>query len=94
MMPSHFSIRERDIPALMEGQVLVKPLAFFDRTGTAWHGHRPTRVFFCRKHELGSALTGPAVARVVESRHGNYAKGMLVSGWLPWGGLPRVAIRE
>jgi len=83
MMPSHFSIRERDIPALMEGQVLVKPLAF--SIEPALRGMVTGRPgYFLPQHELGSALTGPAVARVVESRHGNYAKGMLVSGWLPW----------
>jgi NADPH-dependent curcumin reductase CurA len=80
---SHFVIRSKVLPELTDGQVLLRPIVFSidpAQRGMITGGS----AYFLPQYPVGSAMRGPAVAEVVESRHPDQVKGSLVSGWFDW----------
>lgn len=82
--PSHFSIRQQPLRSITEGEVLVRPMAFSVETLLRILLASSNPWFSLPPMHPGDVLSGPAVARVVESRHSDYVVGTLVMGWMPW----------
>lgn len=80
---SHFTIREQDVPALADGEVLLKPIVF-SIDPTLRNLITGAKDYFLPQYPLGSPMRGPAIARVVESRNPKFQSGGLVSGWFSW----------
>lgn len=84
--PGDLVMRQAEVAALEDGQVLLKPIVFaldpvnrLPVSGKGMPGMPP--------HPLGEPIRGQAVCRVVESRNPSYATGTLVTGWVPWSEL-------
>jgi NADPH-dependent curcumin reductase CurA len=76
-------IREETVPALEDGQLLLQPICFsIDPVQRSLLDGG--RNFLMEAHVLGRPMNGPAIARVVESRHSAYTAGSIVSGWFDW----------
>ncbi|WP_370143900.1 hypothetical protein [Bradyrhizobium elkanii] len=78
LRPSHFAIRTRMLEPLQEGEVLLRPVAFRLIHRIA-RGSAPSLTCRVPSHVPGQPLSGPAVARVVGSRHPDHAPGALVA---------------
>ena len=79
-----FKLGTRPVPRPEDGQVLLRPVGF--SLDPAMRGQLSGRADFALvpPPAPGEALSGPAIGRVVESRHGDHAVGDLVSGVLDW----------
>jgi NADPH-dependent curcumin reductase CurA len=79
-----FFIRHRDVPPpRAKGEVLIKPLVF--SIDPSMRGRLTGRGdYFLSQHVPGEPLDGPAVGRVVSSRHSDFAAGDLVRGTMSW----------
>lgn len=80
---SDFEYREEPIPTCGEGEVLLKtlflglaPLMRMYMQGHSVAGERPL--------DIGDIIHGRGVARVIESRHSDYAVGDIVQGQMGW----------
>jgi NADPH-dependent curcumin reductase CurA len=83
LLASHFSLRDRDIPSIGDGQLLLRPIVFsvdpamrgeitgWDMVGGA-------------HHQPGDPITGPGVGEVVQSRRPGYSAGDVVRATMDW----------
>jgi NADPH-dependent curcumin reductase CurA len=77
----HFRLNEAPIPALQDGQVLVRNLWLsFDPTQRGWM----TRDTYVPMIPLGDVMRAASVGQIVESRHPRYKVGQLVQGAFGW----------
>jgi NADPH-dependent curcumin reductase CurA len=94
--PSDFEYREEPVPALKNGEVLVRTLyVSFDPAMRAFLHDRPSYV---PPQPIGEVMRAGAIAQVVESRSDAFKAGDLVMGGFGWqsyahfdGGQPGVA---
>ena len=78
---SDFHWNETSVPALKDGQVLVRNLAFsFDPTQRGWMSMDT----YMPAIPLGQTMKAGTVGQVVESRREGFAKGDLVQGLFGW----------
>ena len=78
---SDFHWNETSVPALKDGQVLVRNLAFsFDPTQRGWMSME----YYMPAIPLGQTMKAGTVGQVVESKRPGFAKGDLVQGLFGW----------
>ncbi len=78
---SDFTWHEEPVPALIEGQILVRTLFLsLDPTNRVW----AARDSYLPAVGIGEVMRGIAVGRVEESRHDGFKAGDLVKGLLGW----------
>lgn len=78
---SDFHWNETPVPALGDGQTLVRNLAFsFDPTQRGWMSYAT----YVPAIPIGDVMKADAVGQVVESRNPKFARGDLVHGLLGW----------
>ncbi len=78
---SDFKFDETTVPALQDGQVLVRNLAFsFDPTQRGWMAFDT----YMPAIPVGQTMKAGAVGQVVDSRRPGFAKGDLVQGLFGW----------
>ena len=78
---SDFHWNETSVPALKDGQVLVRNLAFsFDPTQRGWMSMDT----YMPAIPLGQTMKAGTIGQVVESRREGFAKGDLVQGLFGW----------
>jgi NADPH-dependent curcumin reductase CurA len=86
--PEHFRMRDGEVPAPAEGQVLVRTrLISLDAANRAWMQGATYRSAV----ESGQVMAGGAVAEVVESKSPDFKPGDLVfgdAGWQDYAALP------
>jgi NADPH-dependent curcumin reductase CurA len=80
--PQDFEIRERSLPPLAEGRVLVQVLYATANPGS--RNRLSGLASYARALEPGETMEGPAVGRIVESRNPGFRPGDLVSGPFGW----------
>lgn len=79
---SDFEMVEEPVPALAEGQLLVRSLYFaFEPAMRGWLNDVKS---YIPPVGLGEVMRASAVGQVVESRHADYSVGDMVSGMLGW----------
>jgi len=77
----HFELREQALPAVAEGQILVRNLYLScDPAQRSWM----ERDTYVKAVPLGEVMRSGATAQVVQSRHPAYREGELVSGMFGW----------
>lgn len=81
--PEDFAWKQRDIPSLEAGQVLLKtlylslaPVMRDYMSGDSFAGEAPL--------EIGDVLHGRGVAQIIKSRHPEWREGQIVQGQLGW----------
>ena len=80
--PSNFELRESPLPAPSDGEFLVRNLYLsLDPAMRGWMAN--TRSYVPRV-EIGEVMRGACTARVVDSRHPDYAPGDTVIGAFGW----------
>ena len=78
---SDFRWNETSIPALQDGQVLVRNLAYsFDPTQRGWMSMDT----YIKAIPIGNVMLAGAVGQVVDSKRPSIAKGDLVNGMFGW----------
>ncbi len=77
-----FKFTEIDLPALQEGQVLLK--ALYISVDPYMRGRMSEAKSYVAPYKLNEPITGGVVAEVVESRNGRLPQGAVVLGNLPW----------
>src|SRR5271156_2418583 len=78
---SDFAFNETSVPALKDGQVLLRNLAFsFDPTQRGWMSMDT----YMPAIPLGQTMKAGTIGQVVESRREGFAKGDLVQGLFGW----------
>jgi NADPH-dependent curcumin reductase CurA len=78
---SHFEVRQGEIPAIEDGQVLVRSvLLSLDAANRAWM----QGATYKSAVEPGQIMHGYALGEVIESRSAKYAVGDVVAGELGW----------
>src|SRR5205823_14857288 len=78
---SDFRWNETAVPALKDGELLVRNLAFsFDPTQRGWMSFDT----YMKAIPLGNVMLAGAVGQVIESKNPAYAKGDLVNGMCGW----------
>ena len=78
----HFAIRESAVPALEDGQLLVRNL--FLSVEPAMRGWIADVGNYSAPVEIGSVMRSLAVGEVIESRSSAFAAGDIVTGWFGW----------
>lgn len=79
---SDFELKSEPVPALADGQLLVKSLYFaFEPAMRGWLNDVKS---YIPPVGLGEVMRASTVGEVVESRHADYAVGDIVSGMLGW----------
>ena len=79
---SDFQWKETTLPAVSEGQVLVRSVYLsLDPTQRIWMNEADS---YLPALALGDAMRGGVIGRVEESRHAGFATGDLVQGLLGW----------
>src|SRR5262245_44848703 len=81
-VPADFEVRDRSLPALPEGRVLIRVLYATANPGS--RNRLSGQASYARGMELGETMEGPAVGRVVDSRNPQFKVGDLVSGPFGW----------
>lgn len=79
---SHFEIVEGPVPAIIEGQVLVRNI--YLSIDPAMRGWVNATANYLDPVPLGSVMRGLAIGRVVASRHPDYHRGDVVTGMFGW----------
>lgn len=82
LVPADFEVRDRMLPALPEGRVLIQVLYATANPGS--RNRLSGQASYARGLELGETMEGPAVGRVAESRNPDFRPGELVSGPFGW----------
>lgn len=78
----HFSIEDRPVPSVAEGQFLVKAIAWsVDPAQRGWTNDAPN---YLPPVAIGAPMRGFAVGEVVETKHPNFPVGAKVTGLLGW----------
>ena len=84
----HFSLVETPVPALADGEVLVRVLYLsMDPTNRVWMSDVPQ---YLPPVAIGEVMRALGIGRVVASRHAGFAQGDLVQGLLGWQDYARV----
>lgn len=79
---SDFELREEPVPAMGEGEYLVRTLyVSVDPAQRGWMNANPG---YMPPIPLGEVMRGGTLSQVVESRHPDYAPGDIVSGFFGW----------
>lgn len=79
---SDFEYVEEPVPALEDGEVLVRNLYLaFEPAMRGWLDDVPS---YIPPVEIGAVMRASTVAQVVESKHAGFEPGQLVSGMLGW----------
>src|SRR5215831_12426364 len=79
---SDFAFGEAPMPALADGQVLVRVLYLsFDPTQRGWIEDRPS---YLPPVQIGEVMRAFAAGEVVASKHAGYGPGDLVQGMFGW----------
>jgi hypothetical protein len=81
-VPEDFEIRDRTLPPLPEGRVLVQVLYATANPGS--RNRLSGAASYARGLELGETMEGPAVGRVIESRNPDFKLGELLSAPFGW----------
>ena len=79
---SNFNFEEQEKPSPAEGELLLE--AKFVSVDPYMRGRMDDTESYVPPFELNKPIEGGIVARVVESKHGDYQKGDYVSGRLKW----------
>ena len=74
--PDNFRVAEAPIPALKEGEALLRIL--YLSLDPYLRGRMSAAKSYAQSVEIGHVMEGGTVAEVVQSRHKDYAKGDLV----------------
>ena len=78
----NFELAESPIPEPADGEVLAKMLYLsFEPAMRGWMTDMPS---YMPPIELGSAVSAPGLAEVIESKNNNFAPGDLVMGLMSW----------
>ncbi|MDN7932221.1 NADP-dependent oxidoreductase [Burkholderia metallica] len=78
----HFSLVETPVPALADGEVLVRVLYLsMDPTNRVWMSDVPQ---YLPPVAIGEVMRALGIGRVVASRHAGFADGDLVQGLVGW----------
>ncbi|MCA8016975.1 NADP-dependent oxidoreductase [Burkholderia metallica] len=78
----HFSLVETPVPALADGEVLVRVLYLsMDPTNRVWMSDVPQ---YLPPVAIGDVMRALGIGRVVASRHAGFADGDLVQGLVGW----------
>lgn len=80
--PADFEVRERTLPDLPDGRILIQTLYATANPGS--RNRLSGQASYARGMELGETMEGPAVGRVVESRNPDFRVGDLVTGPFGW----------
>jgi NADPH-dependent curcumin reductase len=80
--PSNFELREEPVPEPGEGEFLVRNL--YLSLDPAMRGWISDRRSYIPPVQIGEVMRGQTTARVVESRHPDYAAGDLLIGTFGW----------
>lgn len=78
----NFKFEEREVPALQEGQVLLK--ALYVSVDPYMRGRMSDADSYVAPYKVGEPISGGIVAEVVESNTDQFPKGTVVLGNLPW----------
>lgn len=78
----NFRFEDADIPALEEGQILLKSL--YVSVDPYMRGRMSDAKSYVAPYEVDKPIAGGIVAEVVESRNSQWQKGAVVIGNLPW----------
>jgi NADPH:quinone reductase len=78
----NFELRETDVPAIEDGQFLVR--ALYISVDPYMRGRMSESESYIEPFKLGEVLSGGVVAEVVESKHPKYAAGEIVTGNFGW----------
>ena len=78
----NFEIVDAPVPALAEGQVLVRNI--YLTAEPAMRGWVSSVGNYSEPVPLGGVMRSPAVGRVEESRHPDFRPGEFVTGWFGW----------
>jgi len=79
---SDFEYVEEPVPALQDGQVLVRNLYLaFEPAMRGWIDDVPS---YIPPVQIGAVMRASTVGQVIESKHPDFPKGQLVSGMLGW----------
>jgi NADPH-dependent curcumin reductase CurA len=79
---SDFAFGEAPVPALADGQVLIRVLYLsFDPTQRGWIEDRPS---YLPPVQIGETMRAAGVGEIVESKHPDFAPGELVQGLMGW----------
>lgn len=78
----NFRFEEQELPALQEGQVLLK--ALYVSVDPYMRGRMSDAKSYVAPYTVGEPITGGVVAEVVESRNSHLPQGAFVVGNLPW----------
>jgi hypothetical protein len=79
-----FTIQTKDVPDLLDGQLLLRPIAFSIDPAIRGQLTGVEGSYFLPQLKVGDPLTGVAVAEVVTSRDDNHQPGDLVLGMAEW----------
>ena len=80
---STFSLQQRELPPLEEGQLLVKNLILsMDATNRLWLGEREE--LYMEPISLGDSMRGFGLCQIVKSNSRLYQEGQLVSSLTEW----------
>ena len=79
---SDFELAEEPVPAVGDGQVLVRNVYFaFEPAMRGWLDDVPS---YLPPVAIGAVMRASSVGEIVESRHADFAVGDMVSGMLGW----------
>ncbi|HJQ57740.1 MAG TPA: NADP-dependent oxidoreductase, partial [Vineibacter sp.] len=81
-VPEDFEVRERTLPPLPDGRVLVQVLYATANPGS--RNRLSGAASYARGLELGETMEGPAVGRVIDSRSPAFRVGELLSAPFGW----------
>jgi len=80
--PEHFRLEEAPVPALVDGQLLVRNR--FLSLDPYMRGAMNDRKSYRKPQALGETMVGGTVGEVIESRHPQFAVGDIVVGGFGW----------
>jgi len=80
--PDNFRVAEAPIPALKEGEALLRIL--YLSLDPYLRGRMSAAKSYAQSVEIGQVMEGGTVAEIVQSRHKDYAKGDLVLSYSGW----------
>jgi NADPH-dependent curcumin reductase CurA len=79
---SNFEMIEETVPAIQEGQVLIKTL--YLSVDPYMRGRMSDAKSYAKPYEVGKPFLGGAVGKIVESRNTRFQAGQYVEGTLQW----------
>jgi NADPH:quinone reductase len=80
---TNFEIVSRDIPALKEGEVLLK--TFYISVDPYMRNRMDEKASYIEPFQLGEPITGGVIGQVIQSNSSNFQAGDFVLGFSAWG---------